>query len=67
MDIDLPVSPCVRMCCLDDSNDTCMGCFRTLSEITGWSAADAAERERILERCRQRKTAHEVVYRGQRR
>ncbi|WP_018608490.1 DUF1289 domain-containing protein [Uliginosibacterium gangwonense] len=57
----LPASPCVRMCCLDDT-DTCLGCFRTLSEITGWGYADAEERERILERCTQRKQAYEIAF-----
>lgn len=57
----LPASPCVRQCCLDDDN-TCLGCFRTLSEITGWSQADAEERERILERCAQRKEAYEIAF-----
>lgn len=59
----LPASPCVRMCCLDDQTDTCVGCFRTLQEITGWSNADAPERLRILERCQQRRLAHENVLR----
>ena len=55
MSTELPASPCVRECCLDDRTDTCIGCFRTLDEITGWHAADAAERERILNRCAKRR------------
>ncbi|MGE0372124.1 MAG: DUF1289 domain-containing protein [Gammaproteobacteria bacterium] len=46
-------SPCVRNCCLD-GHDVCMGCFRTLAEITGWNAAGEDEKREILARCRAR-------------
>ena len=46
-------SPCVRNCCLDE-NDICLGCYRSITEICGWSKASAQEREEILERCRMR-------------
>ncbi|MDP5238643.1 DUF1289 domain-containing protein [Uliginosibacterium sp. 31-16] len=67
MAAELPASPCVRDCCLDDRTDTCVGCFRTLTEITGWHTADAAEREAILARCEQRRCAHEAQQRALRR
>ena len=28
-------SPCIRNCCLDE-NDICLGCFRSVEEITSW-------------------------------
>ena len=43
-------SPCVRNCCLDDQ-DICLGCYRSITEITGWSAADNHQRSEILLRC----------------
>ena len=46
-------SPCVRNCCLG-LDDVCVGCYRTLTEICGWSAASDEERLAILERCRER-------------
>ena len=46
-------SPCVRNCCLDES-DICLGCHRSLKEICGWQAASREEKLEILERCRQR-------------
>ena len=51
---DTGASPCVRNCCLDD-NDICLGCYRSITEITGWSAADNHQRSEILARCRQRR------------
>jgi len=43
-------SPCVRNCCLDE-NDICRGCYRSLTEICGWSKANYEERRSILDRC----------------
>lgn len=46
-------SPCVRNCCLD-TDDVCMGCGRTISEITGWHHAELAEKEAICQRAAER-------------
>ena len=40
-------SPCVGNCCLDDE-DICLGCFRSMDEILGWSASSDEERRAIL-------------------
>lgn len=53
--------PCVRNCCLD-TDDVCLGCFRSLPEITGWNEADEEERHSILERCEQRRQAHRLKW-----
>lgn len=42
-------SPCVRNCCLNDT-DICLGCGRSLDEILQWSAASTPQREEILQR-----------------
>ncbi len=47
-------SPCLRCCCLDQ-DDICTGCFRSVDEITAWSAATTKEKRAILERCKERK------------
>ncbi|HEX5127899.1 MAG TPA: DUF1289 domain-containing protein [Rhodocyclaceae bacterium] len=60
--MDLPVSPCVRNCCLDTANDVCMGCFRSLSEITAWHDAGREERLAILSRSEERRVAHHRRY-----
>ena len=46
-------SPCVRNCCLDDQ-DICLGCHRTLEEITAWGEADNARRRAICEAAAER-------------
>jgi predicted Fe-S protein YdhL (DUF1289 family) len=30
-------SPCVKICKLDEENGVCIGCGRTIEEITNWS------------------------------
>jgi len=47
-------SPCVRNCCLD-RDDICMGCYRSMDEITGWNAASLEEKNEILVRVLKRK------------
>lgn len=41
-------SPCVRNCCLNES-DICLGCFRSLIEITQWALVDDDARLVFLE------------------
>jgi predicted Fe-S protein YdhL (DUF1289 family) len=40
-------SPCVRNCCLNE-DDVCLGCFRSLAEITQWSVTTNETRQMIL-------------------
>ena len=54
----LPVSPCIRICCLDEQ-DVCLGCFRSIGEITGWAQADEVARLAILSRCDERRAEHD--------
>lgn len=41
-------APCRRNCCLDQ-DDICLGCGRSLSEITGWHQASAEQKQQILQ------------------
>ena len=41
-------SPCVKVCQMDPQRGLCMGCGRTLDEITRWAQMDDEERERII-------------------
>lgn len=40
-------SPCVKICTLDARSGVCLGCGRTVDEISRWIAMDNAERARI--------------------
>ncbi|WP_236984677.1 DUF1289 domain-containing protein [Marinagarivorans cellulosilyticus] len=53
---DVP-SPCIKKCCLDDNN-LCIGCYRTLEDITGWREKTALQKKDILQCCAQRKAQY---------
>ena len=54
-------SPCVNICALDD-DDICIGCQRTVDEITRWSRMDNAERRVVLGLCHERAVAAGLVF-----
>lgn len=47
-------SPCVRNCCLDSDN-ICLGCFRSLDEILLWHDSDAEQKRQILAQAKKRR------------
>ncbi|WP_394203539.1 DUF1289 domain-containing protein [Shewanella waksmanii] len=47
-------SPCVAKCGLNDE-DYCVGCFRHIDEIVGWSAASDAVKAEICQKAQARK------------
>ena len=49
-------SPCNRVCTLGPATEICMGCFRTLDEISGWVGFTNAERRAIRAALPQRET-----------
>ncbi|MBX9752953.1 MAG: DUF1289 domain-containing protein [Roseococcus sp.] len=48
-----PASPCVQLCTLDSAG-ICLGCGRSLDEITRWARASAATRWAIWHAARDR-------------
>ena len=41
-------TPCTKVCIVDGPSGLCLGCFRTLSEIGGWSGLSDARRAEIM-------------------
>ena len=54
-------SPCVRNCCLD-SNEICLGCFRSIKEIMQWSHIDTTtqQKQQILHNAEARKETRQI-------
>ncbi|MFZ4122447.1 MAG: DUF1289 domain-containing protein [Caulobacterales bacterium] len=50
-------TPCVRECCVDGSTGLCLGCGRTMKEITSWTRFTDTERDAICEALPARKRA----------
>lgn len=42
------LSPCLKICIMDDASDLCAGCGRTRHEIGVWSRLNNDERARIM-------------------
>ena len=41
-------SPCVKLCVMHPTANICMGCFRTVEEISDWSAMDPESRKSLM-------------------
>lgn len=41
-------TPCVQVCIVDGPTGLCLGCYRTLQEIGGWSGLTDACRAEIM-------------------
>ena len=41
-------TPCVKICTLDARAGLCLGCGRTVDEITRWSSMNISERARVM-------------------
>ncbi|MEM8816208.1 MAG: DUF1289 domain-containing protein [Pseudomonadota bacterium] len=54
-----PASPCVSICTLDDA-ENCLGCSRTLAEITGWSSFSKEKQWQIIDDLKRRTGLSEV-------
>ncbi len=54
--LDTPSSPCIRNCYLD-SNDICLGCFRSIEEILKWGRISTSneDKKQILDNIEKRK------------
>ena len=48
-------SPCSRICVMDGEQRYCLGCWRTLDEITRWGAMDDAEQAAVLKKIERRR------------
>lgn len=50
-------SPCVAHCGLND-DDYCMGCYRHIDEIVGWSSASDERKQQIIDALPERKARY---------
>jgi len=54
-------SPCINICRMDADNGLCLGCFRTIDEITVWSRTDDSHRADILAAIARRRAEHDAL------
>lgn len=41
-------TPCVKVCIVDGASGLCLGCYRSLPEIGGWSALTDDQRAAVM-------------------
>ncbi len=41
-------SPCVKLCTIHPTERICVGCFRTIDEIAGWSRMEPERRRAVM-------------------
>lgn len=51
---DTLASPCVSICQVDGESGLCIGCSRSVGEITDWALLTAPEKQRVLAELPQR-------------
>ena len=47
-------SPCIDICKIDYKNKFCIGCNRTLEEITNWSSFNDEQKKKILKKVKKK-------------
>jgi predicted Fe-S protein YdhL (DUF1289 family) len=53
-------SPCIGVCQLAENQAVCVGCHRTLSEISAWHRLTDTEKFRVLTSVRERQAVQKV-------
>lgn len=48
-------TPCIKVCKVCPMTRMCIGCYRTISEITDWAFASDEMKSQIKQRCQERK------------
>ena len=52
-------SPCIEDCCLNDEK-ICLGCFRSIGEISQWSQMNDKIRLHVLHKAETRRKIHDI-------
>ncbi|WP_417684431.1 DUF1289 domain-containing protein [Roseibium sp.] len=57
-------TPCTKICQIDRTTKLCLGCYRTLDEIGGWSTMTDAQRNAVMSDLDRRRAASDVAAAG---
>jgi predicted Fe-S protein YdhL (DUF1289 family) len=41
-------TPCIKVCIVDGESGLCMGCYRRLNEVAGWSKMTPEARDAVM-------------------
>ncbi len=51
-------SPCINVCQMNETTQLCLGCYRTVEEITRWWEMEVEEQRALLPVLEQRQLEH---------
>lgn len=54
-------TPCIKVCIVDGASSLCLGCYRTLAEIGGWSGLSDEARAAVMATLPERRRRAEGV------
>lgn len=57
---DEPQSPCIKLCSIHPETRICVGCYRTIDEISAWSRLSVEARRDLLASLPERAAQHKV-------
>lgn len=55
-------SPCIRECVIDQQHGYCLGCWRTMDEISFWHRYDPVKKHEVLAQIEIRRAAHATTH-----
>jgi len=55
-------SPCVMSCVVDQQYGYCLGCWRTMDEISFWHRYNPAQKHEVLTQIEIRRAIHATTY-----
>jgi uncharacterized protein len=55
-------SPCIGACLVDQGHGFCVGCWRTLREISDWHRYSPQEKHALLAQLEGRRATHSTVH-----
>ena len=55
-------SPCVNVCKIDYESGYCIGCNRTIEEITNWGSFNDSQKKKILTKVKSKNTSKQKVF-----
>ena len=55
-------SPCIAVCKIDYESGYCIGCKRTIEEITNWSILNDQQKKKILTKVKSKNTSKQKVF-----
>ena len=55
-------SPCIAVCKIDYESGYCIGCNRTIEEITNWSSFNDSQKKKILTKVKSKNISKQNVF-----